>query len=200
MRIFFLLIALAGVALGIVYPSVVETMSGAEIARLNVYDGESFRPVTQTLAEADAPVRVLLETTTRGVYTMPAAAAHLTLTASAGGKTVLAERVVFTSQQSPQATPGEQVLLASAGAIDPVTPGAYQFVVALGDVDVLPMRKVDLVLRRNAMAVDERAQPLGYVLIALGVVGFILAITRGRGGGPSAPAGPQWGRGGSSES
>lgn len=196
MRIFFLLLALAGVGLGVVYPSVVDTMSGANIARMTVYDGAGFRSATQALSEADAPVRVLLEMTTKGVYTMPAAAAHLTLTASAGGKTVLAERVVFTSQQPPQDTPAEQALLASAGTIDPVTPGPHLFVVALGDVDTLPMRRVDLILKRNAMAADARAQPIGYVLIALGIVGFILSLTRGKGGGPPAPTGPQWGRDG----
>lgn len=193
MRILFLLIALAGVALGIVYPAVIDTMTGTEIGRFRVYERSAFKSATAVLAEADAPVRAILEMTTQGVYVMPAAAAHLTLTASAGGRTVLAEPVVFVSQQPPKDVPAEQHLVAGAGTIDPVTPGPHLFVTALGDVDSLPMKSVDLVLRRNAQSPDERAQPIGYVLIAVGVVGFILSLTRG-GGRPPEPPKPQWGR------
>lgn len=194
MRILFLLIALAGVALGIVYPAVIDTMTGSEIGRFRVYERSGFTKATAVLAEADAPVRAILEMTTPGVYTMPSAAAHLTLTATIGGKTVLAERVVFVSQQPPKDVPSEQNLVAAAGTIDPVTPGPHLFVTALGDVDSLPMRSVDLVLKRNAQSPDQRAQPIGYMLIAIGVIGFILSLSRRGGGKPDEPPKPRWGR------
>lgn len=195
MRIVFLLIALAGVALGIVYPAVIESVTGSQIGRFPVFaKGSGFRELTVDLDRLDAPVRVNVEAVTDAIQVIPSAAAHLTLTVEAGGRTVLAERVLFTSQISPKDVPQEQTLATTAGLIDPVDTGSYLFVTALGDVDSLPLKSVELILRRNATPVDERAQPVGYMLIVLGVIGFAISLTRGRRDAP--PPGPRWGRGG----
>ncbi|MFZ1682347.1 MAG: hypothetical protein WAT70_15105 [Rhizobiaceae bacterium] len=195
MRIVFLLIALAGVALGIVYPAVIEGVTGSEIGRFPVFaKGSGFKALTVDLDRLDAPVRVNVEAITDAIQVMPSAAAHLTLTVAAAGRTVLAERVLFTSRISPKDVPQEQTLAATAGVIDPVDTGSYLFVTALGDVDSLPLRSVDIILRRNATPVDERAQPVGYMLIVLGVIGFAVSLTRRRRDAP--PPGPRWGRGG----
>lgn len=195
MRILFFLIALAGLLLGIAYPAAVDYFSGELVASLPVYDrARGFSPVTVPLVVNDAPVRVMLTATTTDRFSPPNASAHLTITATLAARTVLAAPVLFVTQQPRENASNTQQMTATAGLIDPVDTGDYRFDVNFGDAGTLPLQSVDLVLRRRAMIADERAQPIGYVLIAIGVIGFVLSLTRGNGGGDRRPRGPQWGR------
>ena len=61
------------------------------------------------------------------------------------------------------------------------------------------LRSVDLRLRGGGVAYDERAQPIGFSLMAIGFIGFMMSFRRGgrgNGGGDQQPPGPRWGRGG----
>ncbi len=199
MRILFFLVALAGLLLGIVYPAAIDYFSGELIANLPVYDrARGFSPVTVPLNVNDAPVRVMLSATTLDTFTPPNASAHLTVTATVGGRTVLATPVLFVAEQARESGSNSQRLSATVGLIDPVDTGDYRFDVGFGDAGSLPFRSVELVLRRHALVADERAQPIGYMLLAVGVVGFVLSLTRGggsgAGGGSGRQRGPQWGR------
>lgn len=199
MRILFFLLALAGLVLGIVYPAAVDYFSGELIANLPVYDrARGFAPVTVPLNADDAPVRVMLSAATLDNFSPPNASAHLTITATHGSRTVLASPVVFVAQQARESASNSQRLSATVGLIDPVDAGDYRFDVNFGDAGTLPFQSVELVLRRRALVADERAQPIGYMLLAVGVVGFVLSLTRGGGsgssGGGGGSRGPQWGR------
>src|SRR6187397_1972034 len=67
MRFFFLLILLAGVALGVAYPWTVNNFSGRELGSCWVFDpGSGFKPVDVPLKAADAPVRILVDLTSIG--------------------------------------------------------------------------------------------------------------------------------------
>lgn len=196
MRILFLLVLIAGLGLGIGYPWAVQNMSGREIGRYSVYQrGGGFRTVDVQLAAADAPVRVLVDMTSIGNLTLSGSQTALTLTASTGGRTVLAETLTFAHQEprndSPQS--GGITYRDEAGVIDPVAPGTYTFVVGPGDADDIEMRSVELVLRAGAAGLDPRAAPIGYVLMAVGFVGFVLGLRGGR--GSAEPPKPRWGRG-----
>ena len=87
-------------------------------------------------------------------------------------------------------------------SFDPVSAdGAYTFTVGPGDMDEIQMRSVDLVLRGGVGAYDERVQPFGFVLSAVGFIGLVIALRRAKGGGRpqnpnSQPPPPKWGRGG----
>ena len=198
MRILFLLILIGGLALGIAYPWAVQNASGREIGAYSAYErGRGFQPVDVELSPSDAPVRVLVDMTSIGSLVVPDSATVLTLTASVDGRTVLADTLTFiredTRNDSPQS--GAVVHRDEAGVIDPVEAGPYTFVVGPGDAEGIEMRKVEVVLRGGVMEADRRAAPIGYVLMVVGFVGFVLSL-RGRAGkADNEPPKPRWGRG-----
>ena len=185
MRFFFLIILVAGIALGIGYPWAVDNVSGYEIGRYRVYDrAAGFQTAEVALAPSEAPVRVLVDLTAAGEFRPSDRLAVLTVTASTGGATVFAETVTFAGvpprPDSPQVT--GYVYRDEAGVIDPVSGDArYVFTVGPGDADGIAMARVDLVLRAGAFDLDPRAVPAGYILIAVGFVGLVAAFRlRGR--------------------
>jgi hypothetical protein len=201
MRIVFLLILIAGLVLGIGYPFAVQNISGYEIGRYQAYDRQGgFRVVEENLSPADAPVRVLVDMTSIGSLTLSGVQTALTLTASLDGRTVLASTLTFAHQEprpdSPQASGA--IYRDEAGMIDPVEGGRYRFVIGPGDAEGIDMRSVELVLRAGAFDLDPRAVPVGYMLMAIGFIGFVLALRRGRSPKtpPAPPPPPKWGRDG----
>lgn len=204
MRFLFLLMLLIGAAVGIGYPFVIQNFSGHEIGSWRVYDrGSGFHPVQTTLGEADAPVRVLVDMTSVGTPTLSGERTVLTITAATAGRTVLARTLSFAGAtpraDSPQS--GEQVYRDDAGVISELDGGAYTFTVGPGDAEGIEMKAVDLILRVGAGSYDERAQPIGFTLMAIGFIGFVMALRRGGGGRPqnpnSQPPARRWGRAGS---
>ena len=108
----------------------------------------------------------------------------LTLTAAPDGRTVLAETLRFRGnptprEQAPQLP--DRIFRDEAGVIPVVSDGAYTFTVGPGDADDILIQAVDLVLRSAAGEVDERLQPVGFSLMAIGFVGLILALRRRQG-------------------
>ncbi len=197
MRFFFLLILIAGIALGIGYPWVVQNFTGDEIATWRIYErGGTFEPVEVTLAPDDAPVRVIVDMTSIGRFYPSGSQTVLTLTAATGGTTVMAEKLTFMHQtpreDSPQAA--DTIYRDSPGVISPQNETAYRFVVGRGDADSIGIRTVDLILRRRAMTFDERAQPAGFTLMGLGFIGMVIALVRRRKSNAANGSGPKWGR------
>ncbi|HHZ08926.1 MAG TPA: hypothetical protein GX405_09140 [Rhizobiales bacterium] len=200
MRVFFFLVFLLGATLGIGYPYVLSNFSGSEIGVWRVYDRDGgFRTITVSLDWSDAPVRVLVDMVSVGTPRLTGDRTVLTLTASTAGRTVLAETIGFVNvtprSDSPQS--GDRIYRDEAGVIAKLDSGDYLFTVGPGDADDIEMRSVDLVLRRGAAEPDPRAIPVGYVLMAVGAIGFVIALTRGGGrpGNPnSRPPAPRWGR------
>lgn len=200
MRLIFLLILLAGTALGIIYPWATTNFAGREIGTYRAYDrGGSFRPVEVALATADAPVRVLVDLTILAPPVATPAHATLTVTASTRGETVLTQALNFYDttprERSPQLP--DPVFRDDAGLIREVQPGTYRFAMAQGDVENVQIKSVDLVLRSGGWEVDERARQAGFPLMAIGFVGLVMAL---RGSGHpknpnSQPPAPRRGRG-----
>lgn len=202
MRFLFLLILLAGIGIGVVYPWAMTNFSGHEIGTWRVYEQGRFKPVTVPLAGRDAPVRVLVDLTTRAERIV---VSHqrtvLTLTAATGGRTVLASTLQFIHSENPrQVSPQlpDKIFRDEAGLIPSVNPGPYIFTVGPGDAEGIEMRAVDLVLRSGVGEIDSRAQPVGFSLMVVGLVGLVLALRFGgrRPQDPnSQPPPPRWGRG-----
>ncbi|MBZ9761149.1 hypothetical protein LB553_09705 [Mesorhizobium sp. CA8] len=205
MRFLYVLLLIAGAAVGIFYPWAMSNFSGHAIGTYRVYEGGRFRPVTLQLAASDAPVRVLVDLTARAERVAGQQRTVLTLTAANGGRTALASALSFNHTDNPRQTSPQlpdKIFRDEAGVIDRVTPGSYVFTVGPGDADGIDMRAVDLILRAGTGSIDERAQPAGYTLMGVGLAGLALSLVFGRRGDGaknpnSQPPPPRWGRGGS---
>lgn len=200
MRSISLLLLLAGIAIAGVYPWYQNNFSGRDLGSVEVYDqAGGFRPVTVRLAPEDDPVRVLVDLTSRGPANFSGEIALLELTVSTAGNTVLEEELSFSKsvqrEQSPQLT--QSIFRADAGMVDAVQNADYTFTLAPGNAEGVNYSKVELVLRANAANVDPRAQPIGFVLGGVGLLGLILSGRRKRGNPNEQPPAPRWGRGGS---
>lgn len=206
MRKIFFLIFLAGAGLTFGYPWYVENLTGHEIGSFQAFRSNTgFTPVSVVLSANESPVRIFVDMTAAEGFKPDNARTALTLTASTGGKTVLASTLNYAStsaeSRSPQAT--EKIFRDRAGDLVIATPGQYRFVVGEGDIETLVPRRVDIVLRANAEVADARAQPAGFALLALGLVGMIRSRRR-RNADPREPATvvpqpkepekPKWGR------
>ncbi|RWP05035.1 hypothetical protein [Mesorhizobium sp.] len=204
MRFLFLLILLAGIGIGVVYPWAMTNFSGHEIGTWRVYEQGRFMPATVPLAARDAPVRVLVDLTARTErIVVSQQRTVLTLTAATGGRTVLASTLQFNHSENPrQVSPQlpDKIFRDEAGLIAKVSPGPYLFTFGPGDAEGIEMRAVDLVLRSGVGEIDRRARPVGFSLIAAGLIGLLLALRFGgrRPQNPnpnSQPPPPRWGRG-----
>lgn len=201
MRLLFLLIFLIGAAIGIGYPYAVGNLPGQQIGTWRVYDSVGgFRPVEVTLAAADAPVEVLVEIASAAAPQAAGNASVLTITAAAGGRTVLAETLGLAGAAVRDDTPQtlQKIYRIDAGSIADVEDGVHTFTLGPGDAEDVGIESVDLILLAAAGAYDQRAQPLGFSMMAIGFIGFVLALRRGK---PernpnSQPPKPRWGRGG----
>jgi hypothetical protein len=201
MRLLFLLIFLIGAAIGIGYPYVILSLPAQEIGTWRVYDSVGgFRPAQATLAATDAPVQVLVDVMSSSIPQGAEGAAILTITTAAGGRTVLAETLGLAGATVRDDTPQtpQKIYRIDAGAIDEIEDGVHTFTLGPGDAEGLDLESVDLILLAGAGAYDQRAQPLGFSLMAIGFIGFVLAMRRGRSERNlnSQPPKPRWGRGG----
>ena len=163
-----------------------------------------FTPVEASLEPQDAPVEVYVDLATSGSPHFGKDQAVLTLTAAAGGKTALAVPLSFEGAASRDDTPQtpELIYRTKAGEIARIDGAApVIFTVDRGDVDQIDISGVDLVLQRAHQEPDNRVAPIGYAVMAIGAIAFLLSF-RNRGDGPppnpnSQPPPPRWGRSGS---
>jgi hypothetical protein len=199
LRILFILLILAGAALGIAYPWAARNLSGYEIGKWRVYDrAGGFAPAEASLSPSDAPVTVSLEVGTSGPVD-PKAGALLTLTIDSPSRTVLALPLDLRNLQPSVTNPqkGSRVYRVRAGRIGEVESGRYILTVGAGDAPSDPLETVDISLEAGAFDLDPRTTPAGYVLMAIGLIGLIASFGRRRPANPnSSPPPPRWGRGG----
>lgn len=201
MRILFFLLLLIGAGVAFVYPWAVRSVEGREIGTWQLYDaGDGFHPVDVALDAAESPVRVRVDL----AAVVPAgsdvdARPVLTLTVSGGGRTLLAEALNIggadvrdDSPQTPQRIYGIDV-----GPMDVPDDGTYAVTAGPGEVDGVEIVGVDLVMHAGLGVYDERAQPVGLSIMAIGFIGFVIALRRAataKSAG-STPEQPRWGRG-----
>ncbi len=198
-----LVLFLFGAALAFGYPLMVKRMPSTAIGAYPIYaPATGFTRVEAKLRPDDAPVQVYVDLMSTGSPKFDAARAVLSLTASASGKTVLAEPVTFADATVRDDTPQtpELIYRAKVGTIDTVDASAptYTFVAGQGDAEGIDLGQAQLVLERGPQEADPRAQPVGFAVMAIGAVAFLLSL-RGRGERPppnpnSKPPPPRWGR------
>lgn len=192
LRIFFALLLVAGVALGIVYPRMLDDSEGDEVGRWRIYEPAIGSRILEIELEDTGPLTVAAEF--RSEETLPdgPGVAALAVVRDASGAVVLREPFSITGAavlESPQSR--VQLHRAAAGVLD-AADGTYRFEIEMSDNMRSSLLAVDLVLGTVAVPLDPRLQPAGFVLMAIGVVGFVLALRRRRENRNSKP--PKWGR------
>lgn len=202
MRLLALVMFIAGLALGIAYPWAVREKSGRDLGTLRLQDSAGgFHPVRLTVAAGDLPLRLTLDVTAVLPKPPPASGALFTLTATQPGRTLLASAFdgagAVVRDDAPQ-TP-QQIYRIEIGTIDGVAPGEISFTPGPGDAEGIDLQAVDLLVTGRARSVDERAQPLGFSLAAIGFILLVLSFrssARTPANPNSQPPPPRWGRGG----
>jgi hypothetical protein len=198
MRIVFLLIFLIGAGMGFAYPWVMQNRTSHEIGKWRVGDSGGFHPIDARFTGADAPVKVVVDLAAVLQPNFESKARVLTITAAAEGKTVLANTLTLNGAEKREESPQThlQVFRIQAGSIPEVGNGGYTFTVGPGDAEGIQVASVDLLLSGGG-SYDQRAQPVGFSVMAVGMIGFLLSFRRRAGGGSGGtpqPPKPRWGR------
>lgn len=198
-RLGFLVLILTGGALGVLYPWLQRTYSGYDIGTWRVFDGQEFIRAEARPAPSEAPLFLTVRLITHGPLRADRAGSVLVVTARNGDRTVLEQPLDFRRVDGRLVSPqsAEVSYVAEAGRIGHVTDGGVFIDVARGDDTRARLVSVDLTVAAGAIPIQPNAIPVGYVLLAIGFVGFVLSF---RGGGPKTPKAPppppsiRWGR------
>jgi|GEM_PF-2423547 hypothetical protein len=203
MRLIMLLVMIAGGLLAFGYPAWVDVFSGEEIGAFSLAtrDATATGP-TVYLDPTDAPVVVAVSVTLSDFAPRPAAGEPEVLYSysirRAGARVAdgVARFLYAYSSRDQAERPAQPRQEKTVLRIDPVEKGDYDFALARVDTGAMPVREARLVLRRNAAITDERIAPVGYLLLVVGTVGFVLSGRR-RKPVPVEPRPPRlhkWGR------
>ncbi|MDQ6435081.1 hypothetical protein RB623_13575 [Mesorhizobium sp. LHD-90] len=197
-RVIFLLIFLIGAGIGFAYPWAMQNRTAHEIGTWRVGDAGGFQPIDARLTGADAPVKAVIDLAAVLPQDFDAGARVLTITAATDGRTVLANTLTLDSAEKREESPQThlQVFRIEAGSIPEVGDAGYTFTVGPGDAEGIRVSSVDLLLFGGG-SYDQRAQPVGFSLMAIGMIGFLLTFRRradGGNGGTKPPPKPRWGR------
>lgn len=196
MRKFFVLLGMIGLALAIAYPFIVQNFGGYRIGSHDVYSRDTgLNAVEVELSDEEDPVRILVDYHSSTQVNAVMASATLTMNVERQGGQVLTKQLEFA-----HSTPGEDsvqsgsyVYRATGGVIHPVGTETYRFSFQQTAETTLKPDRIELILMASAIEWDPRGQLLGYVLLAAGMIGFVIS-TVGR-GKKNPPEPRKWGRG-----
>lgn len=201
LRLAFLLTAAAGAILAIAYPYAIGNLGGYEIGRHPVYSAdEGFRTVTVRLGETEALVRVEVELVARQSANATETAFALDMVVLRDGETYMRGPIEFSDPAPADGNVQSGRLIYRARTIiDPVLPGEYVFAFEPTAAMGFEPESATLLLTAPAIEWDARVQPIGYVLLVIGIVGLVISIARPGRQRPAGTPRPRWGRGGKPE-
>jgi len=183
MRVLFLLVFAAGVALGLGYPWAALHVVGHQLGVLRVYDRPTgYTPVTIRLSPSEAPVRVLVDLRVVGGTRLLGGKSVVSLAVTSDGRSVLAAPLTFAEatleDRSPQTN--ERIYRDDAGLISKVEEGTYTFTAQPGEETGIYIQSIDVILRADALRINEVVRMGGFLLMAAGAIGLAYAIARYR--------------------
>ncbi len=191
-RVLFFLLLACGFLISVVYPFAADHQQGHEIARWQALDGNGgFREFETLLPNEEEQVLVKVEVATN--EDVDADAIVLTLTASTGTTTHFARTFTLEDGESLPSQEGSRRYVLDAEALWFIYDEPFRFVFTEGEVG-MPFSSVELVLIGGTYAYDEAVPPIGYAMMAMGMLGMFFTRRR-RGGKSKPPEPPKWGRG-----
>ena len=197
MRFFLLVLLGFGGLLSIIYPWAAETVRGYDLGNWRVVDrGAGFTEARLEAAPSETPIWISLEVYTDGPIDNPDGAILLTMTTTVDGRTIRAETFTFEGMEprilSPQSP--ERLYRLQPLKIVEVEGDAYVFVLGPGEDD-FPLIAIDLVAEAGAIDLDPAVPVVGYAIMAISGVLFLLTLRRRRKNPNEMPPPPRWGRG-----
>lgn len=198
-RLLFLIALIIGALLAFAYPRLMTDVAGPTTLRERVYAPETgFELVSFSPPAGAETVLLALEMTIDGRFQPAIDRAILHVVVTAGDTTVLDEAVDFTRSQlkieSPQAVAA--IYRAEIGSVATNAAGNYLVTVSPANNEGLTIRAIDLDIITPSAGVDDRALPLGFMLIVVGFTGLVITFRRKRERNPnSQPPPTRWGRG-----
>ncbi|MEX0955627.1 MAG: hypothetical protein WDZ83_10490 [Rhizobiaceae bacterium] len=199
LRFFFLLLILAGAAVGIGYPWAASNVAGYEIGTWRVFERDAgFSPVEANITPSEAPVSITVDLRATGALDRAAGEPILFMEATGeDGTPVVSAALDFAEAEARTINPqsGETAYREVAANLAIVDRDRYRFVFRPADGIAAKLVSVDLILNAGALNLDPRAIPAGFILIAVGVVGFAASLFRRRRENPNSKPPPRWGRG-----
>lgn len=199
MRTLFALLLLAGLGLA-GWPLVSERVAASHFGAWRIYDDIGDFRVVRVVLPGETPISVAVEMTTVGEAVFPETGALLTLTATAGGQTLMAEALNFSDATPRTVSPqfNEAAYRLRVGSAQAPHEAEWSFTLGPGDAEGVTIKRVDLSLSQPLWRADPRLQPIGFAVAAIGFIGLVLAVARGsrlpRNPNEQPPA-PRWGRG-----
>lgn len=202
MRLTAFVAMLLGVLLAFAYPAWVDLRPSGEISRysLSPTPGIVAGP-TLDLASGDAPLAILLEAEVIGATDMPTTLvpnADFSLNLLRDGRPQQTETLRIEFADLSGTKPISQARARQNKpflVLDPVPAGRFAFEVRRIDEGALPLGRVTLTIHRNYAAPDDRVAPAGFLLLAIGGIGFVLARRRKpQKIDPRPPRENKWGR------
>lgn len=199
MRFVFLLILLAGAGLGIAYPWAASNVAGYEIGNWRVYERDAgSMPAEANIAEPEAPVSITVDLRTdRALNRVEDKALLFMDVTSEGGEPVFEAALDLVDAEARTVNPqsGETAYRVEAGRLAIIDRNRYSFVFRPAEEIRERLISADLILNAGAFDLDPRAIPAGFILMAVGLVGFTASLFRKRRENPNSQPPPRWGRG-----
>lgn len=201
MRIFLVLIMLAGLAAGFAYPSLTEVFGGEQLGEIRVFGPGAVDNPEIVLTPSMAPVGINLRVTPPSGIDRPVsnpAETAFELAVVRGGadihRSVETFRWTFSANEGAR-EPTLDVKERRAAVIALPESGGYGLSVTPVQPAQMPVAAVDVIIRTNVLPVDERVQPIGLLVFAAGFVGLVVSSRRRRRRKTIEPKPPEWGRG-----
>lgn len=185
-----------GALLAFVYPFVVEDEEGRQAGYWQVLAGDgSTETVSIVLQAEDSPVQVYVYAGIAGSVETGADRVQARVTISRNGVPDTEAELTFSQWPPAPDTANPRIMLYRdrVGTLRPRSAALYTVEVDPAFGDGAELRSLEVLMRAESQVYDRKVPPIGYGMLALGLVGMAATFWRRR-RKPVAPPAARWGR------